>query len=181
MRPCRWFRTSFRYQFRGDRYATQVEAEPIVKTSMLSTIYTYDVTLEPIRSVTATASFSRQTSMISTPARLVSGGKANTPKFNSNVSTWMVDVDYAPKTCLVLTGALLYSQARNFNDDSILLGLPLGADFQRVDLTTGVKWTIREEASLGMQYAFFHYLPNADVQSGAYNAHVIWLDVSKKF
>ena len=181
LRPCRWFRTSFRYQLRDDKYATHAEAESIVKTNTLSNIYTYDVTLEPLRNLTTTGSFSRQTSMFSTPARLMSGGRAITPRFNSNVDTWMLGADYAPKSFLLLTSHLLYSQARNFNDDFILFGLPLGADFQRIDLTTGITWSIREDVSVGTEYGYYHYLPNDNVQSGEYTAHVIWLDVSKKF
>ena len=179
LRPRRWLRTSFRYQFRADTYATRAEAEQIVKTGMRTHTYTYDVTLQPIRTVTTTASFSRQTSAIWSPARFA--GSGYTPTFNANVDTWMLGTVYAPTPSLTLTNNLLYSSASNFNDDVIRLGLPLGADFQRVDVTTGVTWSVTPDTSVGTQYAMYHYLPNEAVQYGDYTAHVLWLDVTKKF
>lgn len=178
LRPCRWFRSSFRYQLREDDYFTRVEAEPVVETGARSHIYTLDVSLQPWRELTTTASFSRQNAATTTPARLASS--ANTPTFNADVSTWLLSTDYTPKPNVTLTNTLLYSRADNFNDFAGA-GLPLGADFYRWDVTTGLKWALTEQTSIGADYAFYTYNPNENVESGEYHAHLLWLEGSLKF
>lgn len=178
LRPCRWMRSAFRYQLRDDDYATRAESESFVKTGMLSHIYTFDLTLQPLKELATTASFSRQNAFTTTPARLASS--ANTPTFNADVNTWLLSTDYTPIANVTLSNALLYSRAENFNDFANS-GLPLGADHERVDLTTRLNWSLKEDVSLGAEYAFYHYLANSNAEFGDYDAHEIWLEVSKSF
>lgn len=177
-RPCRWFRSSVRYQLKQDDYSTRFEAQDTVEAEMRSNIYTYDVVLQPHRTLTTTASFSRQTAVTSTPARLAS--TANIPAFHADVNTWLVGADYSPKPNVTWTNALQLSWADNFNDYANT-GLPYGAAFQRTDFTTGVTWALTDTASVGADYAFFTYNPNENIESGDYGAHVIWLELSAKF
>ena len=177
-KPCRWFQTSFRYQFREDNYFTRVETEPVVETGMRSHIYTYDVTLQPVRELLATASFSRQSAVVSTPARFPAS--PNIPPFNAGVSTWLLSAEYTPTPRVVLTNSLLVSRAENFNDYADT-GMPYGADFHRLDLTTGLTWSLTENTSLGAEYALYTYHPNENVEAGDYTAHVIWLNGTVKF
>jgi len=178
LRPCRWFRSSFRYQFRDDDYSTRFEAQDTVKTGMQSHVYTSDVTVQPLRTLLTTASFSRQDASTTTPARLASS--ANTPTFNADVSTWMLSADYAPTSTLSWNSTVLYSWASNFNDFTAT-GLPLGADVTRLDATTGFTWSVREDTSVKAEYGLYSYLPNSVAESGNYHAHVIWLEVSQAF
>ncbi len=178
LRPSRWFRPSFRYQFRNDKYATRTEAQDTVKTGMLSNIYTFDVTAQPLRDLTTTASFSRQTAVTTTPAG--SASSANVPGFRANVNTWLFSTDYSPRANVSITNALLYSRARNFNDFTAS-GMPFGTSFDRLDVTTGLKWALTEDTSVGTEYAFYSYLPNSLTEVGDYHAHVIWLELSKQF
>ncbi len=177
-KPCRWFRSSFRYQFRDDDYSTRVENEPIVKTGSLSHIYTYDVVLQPLKTLLTTMSFSRQNAWTTTPAAL--NATVNIPTFNADVNTWLLSMDYTPIPQLTLTNSLLYSRADNFNDFANT-GLPLGVDNERVDLTTGLQWALAENLSVEGEYAFYHYQANSNAEFGDYNAHVIWLRGSVKF
>ena len=179
LKPCRWFRPSFRYQLRGDKYATRAENEPIVKTGMLSHIYTYDVTLQPREDLLTTVSFSQQQASTWTPARLTSD-IPQLPAFKANVHTWLLSTEYTPTPTLVLTSALQYTGARNFNDYAAL-GIPYGADFDRVDVTTGIQWTFKENTKLEAEYGFYSYQPNRNAEFGGYEAHLIQLEISKKF
>ncbi len=178
LKPCRWFRSSFRYQFRDDDYDTRFEAQQAVKAGMRSHIYTYDVTLQPRQDLLTTASFSRQDASTTTPAK--SATSATTPTFNADVSTWLLSAGYSPKPAVTLNGTFLYSWASNFNDYTAT-GLPLGADFNRLDLTTGVTWATGEDTSVKAEYALYSYLPNSIAEVGNYHAHVIWLELSAKF
>lgn len=178
-RPCRWFRSSFRYQFRDDDYATWVQTQSKVKAGSTSHTYTYDTALEAMKDLLLTGSFSRQTAVTTTPSRYGSG-TANIPAFHADVNTWLLGADYTVTPAVVLTGNLLYSQARNFNDFTSN-GLPLGADFDQIDLTTGMTWSLGEDAAVNAEYGFYHYQPNSNAQNGDYDAHLISLEVSKKF
>jgi len=181
LKPCRWFRTSFRYQLRGDKYATRTNAgDNIVKTGMLSNIYTYDVTVQPLRELSSTISFSRQTAATWTPARF-SPTTSQIPTYNANVNTALLSTDYVPKENITVTNTLQYSRAKNFNDFTGI-GMPYGTDFTQLDFTTGVTWSLAPTLSLGTEYGFYSYVPTSltDIDGG-YHAHVIWFDVSKKF
>ena len=94
--------------------------------------------------------------------------------------TWLVSTEYTPTASLVLTGMLQYTCARNFNDTS-LSGIPYGADFDQVNLTAGAQWTLGEQTTLGVDYGFYHYKPNSSAEFDGYDAHLISLEVTKKF
>ncbi len=187
-KPCRWFRPSFRYQLRDDKYATRAESQPIVKTKSLSNIYTFDVMMQPLRDLTTTATFSRQTASTKTPARLISVDpgsglpRYSTPTFNADVNTWLFSADYAVRSNVTLSSMLQYTRANNFNDYSPS-GQPFGADFRKLDLTTGIAWSPKqlEDTSVQAEYGLYTYNPNENVETGEYTAHVLWLEVSKKF
>jgi hypothetical protein len=179
IKPCRWFRSSLRYQFRDDEFSTRFEAQDTSKADMRSHIYTYDVTVQPVEALIATASFSRQTAATSTPAKLNST-TSNTPTFNADVNTWMLSADYTPLPAVTFTNSLLFSEAENFNDFTST-GMPFGADFDRLDLATGVTWAFTDGASIKTTYELYSYLPSSQVEIGGYHAHVFWLELSKEF
>ena len=81
---------------------------------------------------------------------------------------------------ITLTNELQYTWAHNFDDFS-LYGLPLGADFRRVELTSGVRWSVAEDTSVEADYTFSRYQPNSDAASGDYRANGISFEVTKKF
>ncbi|MBI3996999.1 MAG: hypothetical protein HY352_05000 [Candidatus Omnitrophica bacterium] len=182
LKPCRWFKPSFRYQLRADKYATRAEAQPIVKTESLSNIYTFDVMVQPVRDLITTATFSRQTASTTTPASVFSTASSNIPTFNADVNTWLLGADYTFKPNITLNGALQYSSANNFNDYANT-GLPLGADFHKLDLTAGMKWSPMrlKDTSIGAEYGLYTYNPNENVEVGDYKAHMISFEVSRTF
>lgn len=178
-KPCRWARSSLRYTYRDDDYSVAVQSQQLTKTGMLSHIYIYDVSLQPVQDLLMTGSFSRQTSATKTPARYGSSG-SNIPTFNANVNTWFFSAEYAAKQELVVTGSLQHSRAKNFNDFT-LIGNPYGADYAQTDVTTGLTWTPEEDTSVGVEYGFYSYQPNSNWSAADYNAHLISLEVSKAF
>src|SRR3989338_4633343 len=78
-KPCRWLRSSFRYQLMDEDYATGVETQQLVKTDTTSHVYTYDVVLGPLKDLLLTGAFSRQTMVTKTPARNASTPTGNIP------------------------------------------------------------------------------------------------------
>ena len=96
------------------------------------------------------------------------------------MNTWLLGVNYTSNAAISLNSTLQWSRARNFNDFTAN-GMPFGASFNRVDVTTGLKWSLTEDASVGTDYAFYSYLPSSLSEIGGYHAHVIWFEVSQKF
>jgi hypothetical protein len=178
-RPARWLRSSFRYQYRDDDYSTWVQSQARVKTNATSHIYTYDVALQPLSDLVLMGSFSRQAAVTSTPARY-GATDTNTPAFHADVNTWLFSADYTVSPALALNGNLQHTRARNFDDFSFN-GLPLGADFDKVDLATGLTWSFAEDTAISAAYDFYFYQPNSNWGTGDYDAHGISVDVSKKF
>ena len=175
LKPVRWFQPSFRYQLRTDNFNSRIEDQPTVATDTNSHIFTFDLSLQPHPNLLTMLSFSRQLARTVTPA--ASSSVANTPAFEANVDTWLLDVEYVVRPNLVLTSALEYSRAENFNDFTAV-GLPMGTDFDRVDLTVGFNWNLGKYVSLEPKYAFFYYRSNPHAEFGDYFAHVFWLELS---
>ncbi len=179
LRPCRWFQPSARYQLRGDQYISGFAAqETESKANMLSNIYTFDVTVQPLPDLLATGSYSRQDAYVQTLAR--HSRTVQTPAFNSGSSSWLLSADYTLNPKTVLTGATTYSRASNFNDFSNI-GLPLGADYTDVTVTGGVRLSPREDLTISPKYTYYRFAPNANVSASGYEAHVVWLDFTLKW
>ena len=147
-KPCRWLRSSFRYQLMDEDYATGVETQQLVKTDTTSHVYTYDVVLGPLKDLLLTGAFSRQTMVTKTPARNASTATDNIPAFHGDVNTWQLGADYAPAPRLTIISSLLYTTASNFNDFTAN-GMPFGAGFDQLALPTGLNWPFGEDRSLG--------------------------------
>ncbi len=173
-RRMKWIQPSFRYQFRDDDFFTRAENEGPVETDYSSHIYTYDVVVQPRPELLFTGSFSRQAAVVETPAN-ISTTAANTPGFHADVYSWLFSMEYVIRTNLVLFSSFLYSRADNF-DDFTSTGLPLGVDNERVDLTVGLRYSVGKHITIEPKYGFYHFKANHDVETGDYNAHVLWLD-----
>jgi hypothetical protein len=173
LKPVRWIRPAFRYQYRTDEYQTRIENEPERINDTTSHIYTFDLTLEPVRDLLVTGSFSRQTAATKTAANTAT--VAQVPTFNADVDTWLFSAGYVLIQNIVLTGSLQYSQAENFNDFTST-GLPLGADFRELNLEAGLRCSPLKFLSVEPKYAFYRYDPDSHAEAGEYTAHVIWLE-----
>ncbi len=169
---CRWFLPSFRYQWLDAKYFPRVESQPKMETGMLSNIYTFDVTIIPVQNIFITGSYSKNQSNTHSEKAM-----SLVPTFNSNVDSWLASVAYVVNAKLYFDSSVLYSRANNF-DDFTSIGLPLGADFNRVDVTFGFKWTPKKDFSIGPKYAFYHYGANHQVEYGDYNVSVAGLEAT---
>ncbi|OGW86478.1 MAG: hypothetical protein A3C35_05380 [Omnitrophica bacterium RIFCSPHIGHO2_02_FULL_46_11] len=169
---CRWFQPSVRHQWRDTKYFTRVENQGEVETGMLSHVYTFDMTLIPRPDIFITGSYSKDQSHTQSERAM-----SLVPTFNSGVDSWFLSILYMVNEKIHFNGAVLYSHADNFNDFTAI-GLPLGADFNRVDVTFGCKWTPRKNFSLGPKYEFYHYGANHKAEYGDYNVNIAGLEAS---
>ncbi len=171
LKAFRWAQPSFRYQLQDVKYATRIEGQPIIKTTAVSHIYTFDVTSQPLDELLLTGSFSRQTSATRTPAAL--SATANTPTFNADVDSWLFSASYSFSKNVSANSTVVYSLADNF-DDFTNNGLPLGVDDQRLELETGLTWTVNKYLTVEPKYAYYRFQANTHADAGGdYDAHLL--------
>ena len=79
-------------------------------------------------------------------------------------------------TNLNFYNSIVFSRADNFNDDYTTDGLPLGADFNKYDITLGLRWEPKEDITVEPRYGFFHY--NSDTTSAKPNRAAVKMSKS---
>ncbi len=169
---CRWFQPSIRHQWRDTKYFSRVENQGEVETGMRSHVYTVDLTFIPKPEVLITVSYAKDQSHTQSEKAM-----SLVPTFNSGVDSWFINIFYMLNEKIHFDGTVLYSRADNFNDFTDI-GLPLGADFNRIDVAFGCKWTPKKDFSLGPKYEFYHYGANHKAEYGDYNVNVVGLEAS---
>lgn len=172
LKPKRWLRPSVRYQFQTRDYMSRVEDQTDVQTEMDFHIFTFDLTLQPRHNLLIVTGLSPQYGWVDTPSRHSPDGGA--PRFQANNVTWVSNVNYDINEKVSFLSGLELSVADNFND-STATGLPLEADYNQMNVSCGVRWALTKLVGLELEYAFYHYNANDLVDSGDYNANLIWL------
>ena len=177
LRVVRWLQPSFRYIVRDINYMTRTEGEAQMKSGVLLNDYVYDLTWIPSPSLIITGAFARESLSTKTAANSFTGSSIPLPGFDAGVNTWLFSMSYIPRENLSVTSSLSQSRADNFNDYANI-GIPLGADFNRVTAIFGLKWTPRKDISIEPEYAYYHYGANPHADAGSYDAHLLGLEVS---
>ncbi|MBI4352464.1 MAG: hypothetical protein HY593_00910 [Candidatus Omnitrophica bacterium] len=182
LRPCRWFRPAFRYQFQNRDYLAWGIPDDANRQESAATahIYSFDLALQPLDDWLLTAAFSLQDIATKTPARFSSNSAVAAPTFNADVYSWLFGTEYAWRPEVILTGFFQYSRAANFNDFSDV-GLPLGVDYKQMDLTAGCRWKVNKDMELEPKYSLYQYYANPDAEYGNYNAHLFWLEMKVRW
>ncbi|OIO36765.1 MAG: hypothetical protein AUJ72_05715 [Candidatus Omnitrophica bacterium CG1_02_46_14] len=174
-KPARWFQPSFRYQLMDKKYQTVTQKfnDDAVETAQEMSVYTWDVTSQPIDSLLLTASFSYTDGKVITPVRY-SDTAAAIPTYNFDSYATVFSAEYELTKTVSLTSVMDYIRASNFNDFSAI-GMPYGADFTQTDVTVGCRWKVKEDLTLEPKYAYYEYRDGgSDV--GHFSANVIWLE-----
>ena len=171
-KPVRWLRPSVRYQFQMRDYRARVEDLANVTSRMDSHIFNFDVSIQPLQNLLVMTGLSPQYAWIETPSRFI--GNGGSPRFQANVLTWMLNLNYDVSESVSLTSGFDCAVASNFNDNSAG-GLPLGAAYHQMDFSAGVHWKITKQIGLQLDYAFYRYAANAQVDSGDYHANLVTL------
>lgn len=164
-----WLKPSVRYQHQLRDYETRVENLNSVGTRMDSHIFTFDVTLQPLHNLLIMTGVSPQYASVVTPAR--DSVINNTPRFQANVLTWLLNVNYDVNERVGILGGMDYTQADNFFD-SADSGLPLGAAFHQSSVSAGVNWKISKMVSLITGYDWMRYNGRDQVDATNYFGHM---------
>jgi len=176
LRWLKWLQPSIRYQLKDQDFISRYDGEVVnTETSFISHIFTVDVLWRPIQELMFLGSFSKQTSMTKTPARLASS--ANTPSFHADVNTWYLTADWEVCPKVFLFSSLTHARAENF-DNFDVNGLSLGSSYRETDMTTGVRWKLNDQVAIEPKYSYYRYQTNDDAEFGDYRGHLLWLEVT---
>ncbi len=173
---CEWFSPTLRYQYRDHGYTMRYEANPLnLRSDTLESVYTVDLPIVTVPELMMSASWQYRDLVSVTPANEQT--PQNYAPFHGDINAWMLSVGYLISKDITLHSSFLYQLADNVMDISST-GAPFGSDFDKIDLTLGLKWKVSKTVTLEPEYDYYHYDPNENVEVGAYDAHVAWLGIS---
>jgi hypothetical protein len=179
-KPYRWIQNSLRYQFLDTVYMPRAAAEgsglpqfSIARNHMLSSVFTYDISVQPIDPVLLMLSYSHVENYVRT---LAASSTPNIPTFNSGDNSWLFSASYTPTEYVTLTNTATYTISPNYVDFST--GVPLGTSFRQLTLSTGIQWTLHKWLKIGPTYEYASYRDNPLAGVGNYSANIFRLDMS---
>jgi len=175
VRPCSWFNTAFRYMVRDSDYRTRYDSQPTVQSGNTSDSFTFDATLIPAPNVIITGSFTRATSSL-VNSRVRDDATTPIPTFNSDVNTWMMNIDFFPTEKVNVNSNVYYSIADNL--DTAFDRIPYGAAFSRVGIETNVEVAVANNVSVEAGYEYQNYAPQPGYSSADYHAHILGFKVN---
>jgi hypothetical protein len=188
-KPFHWLQNSLKYQFSDNVYNPQ-EATlsysssssvpvpvggqyPISENHMLTSQFTYDITVEPVDSILLMISYSHVENYVRT-LQASEPGADYIPTFNSGDNSWLFSGSYMPMENLTWTSSACYTLSNNYVDFNS--GLPLGTNFKELNLTTGFDWTYHKWLKIGPKYEHASYRDNSLAGDGNYSANIFMLD-----
>jgi len=187
-KPYHWLQNSLKYQFSDNVYNPQqatasfggtsspVPANgqyPVSENHMLTSQFTYDITVEPIDPVLLMISYSHVENYIRT-LQASEPGVDYIPPFNSGDNSWLFSGSYTPIENVTWTSSACYTLSNNYVDYSS--GIPMGTNFKMLNLTTGLDWTYHKWLKIGPKYEHASYRDSSLTGDGNYSANIFMLD-----
>jgi len=152
----------------------------ISENHMLTSQFTYDISVQPIDPLLFMLSYSHVENYIRTLQAAQSAGTYSyIPPFNSGDNSWLFSGSYSPLENLTWTNTVCYTLSNNYVDFSS--GVPLGSDFKMLNLSTELDWTFHKWLMIGPKYEHASYRDNSLVGNGSYSANIFMLDAKFKW
>jgi len=182
-KPYRWLQNSLKYQFYNTDYMPRQAAEGSAvaqynfsKNKMLTSQFTYDITIEPIDPLMMVLSYSHVENYV----RIVGASSAGTPAtyipdFNSGDNSFMFAVNYTPIENLTWTNSACYTVSDNYVDFNT--GVPLGSNFKMLNFTTSLEYTYHKWLKVGPMYEYATYKDDPLTGVGNYSANIFELNL----
>jgi len=193
-KPYRWLQNSLKYQFSDTVYNPQEAAAsysssssiavpasgayPVSENHMLTSQFTYDISVQPIDPLLLTISYSHVENYVRT-LQADQSGTNYIPTFNSGDNSWLFSGSYAPVENFTWTNTVCYTLSNNYVDAST--GVPYGADFRMLNITTGFDYTFHKWLKIGPKYEHASYRDNSLAGDGNYSANIFMLDAKFKW
>ncbi len=187
IKPLRWLQNSLKYQFydtvynpRGAAVLNGNVTAPLTKNHMLTSAFTYDITVQPVDPLLLTLSYSHVENYVRTLAASEPGGANNAtypylPTFNSGDNSWLFSGSYSLTENLTFTNSVSYTLSNNYVNFNN--GVPYGSSFKELNVGAGVDWKYHKWLKFSPGYEYASYRDNSLVGVGTYSAHIFKLKV----
>jgi len=190
-KPYHWVQNSLKYQYLDTVYKPQQAAlsykSPmtapingqygIAENHMLSSIFTYDITVEPIDPLLLMFTYSHVENYVRTVG--ASGTNSTSaafpyiPVFNSGDNSFLFSDSYTPLESLTWTNTMCYTISDNYVNFNT--GVPSGSDFKEFNFTTELDWSYHKWLKIGPSYEYAAYKEDQSSGLGNYSANIFKL------
>ncbi|MDE2028112.1 MAG: hypothetical protein KGK03_00225 [Candidatus Omnitrophica bacterium] len=191
-KPFRWIQNSLKYQFSDTVYNPRLDpsaggsSDPlpasgnynISENHMLTSAFTYDITVQPIDPLLLMLSYSHVENYVRTigaadTGTIAEGGPTYIPVFNSGDNSWLFSTTYCPSDNWDWTNTVSYTISNNYVDSGD--GVPYGSDFKMFNFTSGLEYKYHHWLKISPQYEYAAYKDNPVAGAGNYSANIFIL------
>lgn len=183
LRPLSWLKTTLTYKWMTTEYFTTTDPVPdgvfpegLRAGTYNAHVYGINASLSPFRRWHFSGTFNYSDSRIKTAQN---GNPAVVP-YEGNVYSVIANATYILSPSADVQAAYSYSSA-NYGQDNFASGLPLGLDYSRHALMTGLTWRWNPCLTTGLRYAFFKYSEPSTGGFNDYVAHGVFATLSLKW
>jgi hypothetical protein len=174
------FKTTLSYQYHATDYG--LDTSPFLSFGNVispggqltagresSHIYSVSETMTPLSRLFLTATFSYQTSTMTT----VAGGSATVVPYSGDIYTVLANGTYVFSPATDLFASYSFSEA-NYGQNNFAGGLPLGIQYQQHSVQAGLSRRFGKNVSARLQYRFDYYDEPSSGGATNYRAHSIF-------
>ncbi len=184
LRPITWFKTTLSFKLLHTDYRTDTDPATfapgiadispggeILAGRSDARIYSFNTTFTPASRLYLSTTFSYQDSMDSTSATFLNGNTSVVP-YRGNIYSALASTTFALSTNTDLLASWSFSRA-DYAQNNFTAGLPLGIRYQQQMVQAGLTHRLGKNATVRLQYNFFHYDEPTVGGANNYNAHGI--------
>jgi mono/diheme cytochrome c family protein len=186
LRPANWVKTTLEYQLVTTDFRTATDPSKVVPSSLFplgaslpggmllsgyydASIYSLSTTLLPWRRLNFSTTFSY------TDSRTVSGvnGRAGVVPYEGNIYSVLSTANFIVSQCTDWNVSYTFSRA-DYRQNNEAESLPLGVEYNRHGVMTGLSRRFGKKISASLQYGFFYYVEPTSGGANDYTAHAVF-------
>ncbi|MBE0543191.1 MAG: hypothetical protein IH623_17745 [Verrucomicrobia bacterium] len=181
LRPCDWLKSTLTYQLMATDFSTATGALPgdltpggrIFAGNYDANLYGLNLTLTPWQRFYLSGTFNYS----ETRTRTADNRNPSVVPYRGATVTTIASASYVINPATRLHAAYSFSRA-DFGQRNVATGLPVGIDFARHGVTTGVTRKLTESLSATVRYGYYQYREPTAGGANDYTAHGMFVTMS---
>ena len=176
LKPCAWLKTTLTYKSTTTDYSTGTDPVPggvlpagLRAGNYEAHVYGINTTLTPFQRLYLSGSFTFSDSRITTARN----GNPSVVPYDGTIFSILASASYILNQSTDFHLAYSFSKA-GYGQDNVVAGLPLGLDYTRNGLMTGITRRLTKSITTNLRYAFYQYSEPSTGGLNNYTAHGIF-------